>query len=445
MVFISTILPLIISEKDIVTQLTKQIIDLALIKFDGTTPYIKLDTHWQKIGRKDLPIIIRNIIAPVDRTKIKSSHIAEVIKRITDDISLKIDISAAFWKQQYLMNFKNCIVNLLTGEIIKDRSDYIFDYVIDANYTPNCKLEDAPNFARFITTSAGIENLECILRSTGYIISSLTKAKKAFFVIGPPDGGKSTYLKFVASTVSPELVSSVSFSQMSDSHFVIQYLGKRINVSYDNSPKPMDHEDVFKSVTSCEEIMGRELYESPVVFIPTLKLIYGSNAPFNFKHPDEALYRRMTIIPFEHSVPPEKQDKHLFNKLMNERDIILSLAAKSLKPLIDSGYDFKISDKGKAYLTSRIAMLHSVEDFLTDRAVCDENGTTPTAVIYNTYVEWCKENALAPEDRNIFKEHVLGFNPKINYKKVGPKEKRLWGFKGIRLKTTDELNNVEAQ
>lgn len=159
MVFISTILPLIISEKDIVTQLTKQIIDLALIKFDGTTPYIKLDTHWQKIGRKDLPIIIRNIIAPVDRTKIKSSHIAEVIKRITYDISLKIDISAAFWKQQYLMNFKNCIVNLLTGEIIKDRSDCIFDYVIDANYTPNCKLEDAPNFARFITTSAGIERL----------------------------------------------------------------------------------------------------------------------------------------------------------------------------------------------------------------------------------------------------------------------------------------------
>ena len=28
----------------------------------------------------------------------------------------------------------------------------------------------------------------------------------------------------------------------------------------------------------------------------------------------------------------------------------------------------------------------------------------------------------------------------IEYKKVGPRQKRVWGFKGIRPKTTEEFN-----
>lgn len=56
------------------------------------------------------------------------------------------------------------------------------------------------------------------------------------------------------------------------------------------------------------------------------------------------------------------------------------------------------------------------------------------------YKLWCTENALDPVDKAEFKESVLAFNPKIDYKKVGPRQKRVWGFKGIRPKTTEEYN-----
>ena len=437
--FLSNLAPIVISEKDVVFQITKYFIDLAIIRFDGIIPHINLGTHWQKIEKKDLKIIIRNIISPEDRAKIKSSHIEEVIKRITDDISLKIDISGAFWKQQHLLNFQNCVINIINGEIINEHNKYIFNYVINANYVPSCRIEDAPNFMRFIVTSAGKENLECILRSTGYAISSLTDAKKGFFLTGPSNGGKSTYARFINSSVSPELISHVSFSQMTDSHYTMQYFGKRMNISFDNSPKPMDHEEVFKSVISCEEITGRELYESPVQFVPTLKLIYASNFPFNFKHPNEAIYRRMIIIPFENSIPPEKQDKKLIDKLIAERDIIFSLAVKSLKPLIESGYDFKMSPKGKAYLEIRTSALHSVEDFLAEKTVCDENSSISMYELYNNYAEWCRENTITPEKTTVFKDSVLASNPSILRRKVGPREKRLIGFKGLRLMTYAEL------
>jgi len=104
-----------------------------------------------------------------------------------------------------------------------------------------------------------------------------------------------------------------------------------------------------------------------------------------------------------------------------------------------------MSPKGKAYLKSRIAALHSVEGFLIDRAVIDEKGSAPVAVLYDSYKQWCNENALDADSKPEFKESVLGFNPAIDYKKVGPRQKRVWGFKGIRLKTTEEINNSDPE
>lgn len=434
---------IVISEKDVASQLTKEISQLGIIKFDSQTTYIKLPTHWQKISRTDLLVVIRNLIVPEDRFKIKSTHIAEVAKRLSEDISLKIDVEGSYKKQHYLINFLNGVYNALTGEFTKNRSKWTFDYVINTNFIENCTELACPHFMRFIRTSAGIENKECIFNSIGFGISSLTDVKRSVFLIGESDGGKSVCLRLVESAVAPELVSNISFQQLADRHYIIQLLGKKLNISYDNSSKAMDNEQIFKSVVSCERIEGRALRENPVQFIPTAKLFFASNKPYVFKHPDLALYRRMVIIPFEYSIPPEKQDKQLLDKLMTERDVIFSLAAKSLKEFIKSGYDFKMSAKGKAYLESRIAALHSVEDFLKDRAVTDEKGGVSASIFYDNYKLWCNENALDADDRAEFKESVLAFAPNIEYKKVGPRSKRVWGFKGIRLKTSDEFNAAD--
>lgn len=104
----------------------------------------------------------------------------------------------------------------------------------------------------------------------------------------------------------------------------------------------------------------------------------------------------MVFIPFEYSVPPEKQDKDLLQKLEQERDVVFSLAARTLKEFVESGYDFKMSPKAIAYLESRIAALHSVDGFLDGRTVVDEAGSVSTAELYDAYKLWCAENALDP-------------------------------------------------
>ncbi len=432
-----------ITEKDVSTQLTRDISRLGILKFDGETAYMDVKTHWQKISRVDLLKVIRNLVDPNDRHEVGSKVIAEVAKRLAEDIALQFSIEVAYKAQEYLINFKNGVLNILTGEFTTNRNRWIFDYVLNVNYIETCTEKDCPNFMKFIKTSAGLENLQCIMISLGFGISSLTNVKKAVFLFGETDGGKSTFLTMLSEAVAPELVSNINFQQLSNGYFVIQLLGKKLNISYDNSSKPMDNEELFKSIVAGESIIARAIRENPVQFIVRAKLFFASNKPYTYKNPDLALYRRMVFIPFEYSIPPEEQDKELLVKLEKERDVVFSLAARTLKDFIESGYDFKMSPKAQAYLESRIAALHSVDGFLDDRIVVDENGSVSTAALFEAYKLWSTENALDAVDKAEFKESVLAFSPNIEYKKVGPKNKRVWGFKGIRLKTADELNAPE--
>lgn len=105
-----------------------------------------------------------------------------------------------------------------------------------------------------------------------------------------------------------------------------------------------------------------------------------------------------------------------------------------------SGYDFKMSPKAKAYLKSRIVALNNVEEFLSEIVVVDEKGSVVGASLYEKYKEWCKVNLQIPVELSEFKERVAAYAPNIEPKKVGDKNHRRAGFKGIRLKTAEELN-----
>ena len=190
-----------ITEKDVSTQLTRDISKLGILKFDGETAYIDVKTHWKKISRVDLLKVIRNLIDPNDRYEIGSRVIAEVAKRLAEDVALQFSMEVHCRAQQYLINFQNGVLNILTGEFTTDRNKWIFDYVLNVDYIENCTDNDCPNFMKFIKTSAGLENLQCIMISLGFGISSLTNVKKAVFLFGETDGGKSTLLDFLSNCV----------------------------------------------------------------------------------------------------------------------------------------------------------------------------------------------------------------------------------------------------
>ncbi len=63
---------------------------------------------------------------------------------------------------------------------------------------------------------------------------------------------------------------------------------------------------------------------------------------------------RMVVLRFNHTIPEEQMDRELPDKLLNECDMICSLAMKALNGLISRGYIFTLPDDSKKLIDSYI-------------------------------------------------------------------------------------------
>ena len=87
-------------------------------------------------------------------------------------------------------------------------------------------------------------------------------------------------------------------------------------------------ESKVKSLTGGDKISARFMRQDFFEFMPQFKLIVAGNHKPAIRNIDEAMKRRLHLIPFTITVPPERRDKHLQQKLLAERDGILAWAVQ---------------------------------------------------------------------------------------------------------------------
>lgn len=173
-------------------------------------------------------------------------------------------------------------------------------------------------------------------------------------------------------------------------------------------------------------------------------LIFASNVPLNFAHADDAVYDRFMVVPFENEIPNEKRDRDLLTKLLQERDIIFSVALDQLPDLIQSGYDFKAPERCKRIIEGYRVALHTAEHFLNERCTLCEKGTVSSVLLYKQYCTWCSDNGLEPDGQRTFYSHVRSFAPSICDGKVNHGGSRVNGFRGIKLKDAEDAEDAQV-
>ena len=407
--------------------------------------YLNSGTHWKLCKSVDLPDILCSLLTPGQASQIPTRAIDEACKRLMRHPSLRVDMEAEREKNKHLVNVKNGVYNIIDGSFTEQRGDAIFDYMLNFSYEPEAKIELARSFIAFVHSSLGQIYLPCLLKILAYCVSSLTKARKAFLLLGKGATGKSTILEFVESIAGNEQCSHVPFHKIGNEQARAEYMAKRLNISRDNSDQPMRREDAFKSLVSNEMLTGRRLYENAVDFVPRLKLIFASNVDLNFARPDDAVYDRLMVIPFIKEIPTEKRDIELLQKLLDERDIIFSVALSTLPELVKSGYDFGEPDESKQIIERYRAALHTAESFINECCNIDENGTVSSVLLYRHYCSWCNENGFDPEGQRTFYSHVRSFDSSICDGKVWHGGSRVNGFKGLRLKESSDAQDAETE
>jgi hypothetical protein len=129
--------------------------------------------------------------------------------------------------------------------------------------------------------------------------------------------------------------------------------------------------------------MNQDFWE----FSPTHKVFMAVNHKPQVKGNDNAIWRRIRLLPFEQTIPPVEQDKKLPEKLRAETAGILAWAVEGCLEWQREG--LKAPDEVRKATGGYREEMDTLAAFFEDRCVLGEQLVTPSSHLYKSYQMWC--------------------------------------------------------
>src|SRR5690606_35328202 len=124
--------------------------------------------------------------------------------------------------------------------------------------------------------------------------------------------------------VLPQLTAVSKIDKLSNDVVMLQ--GRRLaTISELPSGRVLD-QALMKHLTGDDKFTARGLYQEYTAFRISAKIVIATNHFPKVSGADNAIWRRIEVLPFDFQVPRSKQDKDLANKLRKELPGILNWA-----------------------------------------------------------------------------------------------------------------------
>ena len=152
-----------------------------------------------------------------------------------------------------------------------------------------------------------------------------------FFLYGIGANGKSTFVNTIQKLLGDYGQQSQSSTFMakqkgSINNDIARLRAARFVATTETEEGSRFDESQLKLLTGGDKVTARFLHKEHFEFSPEFKLwISGNHKPY-IKGNDEGIWRRIKLLPFEHCVPKEQQDRELPHKLIAELSGILNWA-----------------------------------------------------------------------------------------------------------------------
>ena len=141
------------------------------------------------------------------------------------------------------------------------------------------------------------------------------------------------------------------------------------------------------------------------------------------------------LLPVRVSVPPDRQDPHLVEKLQTELPGIFVWAVEGLRRLRQQGH-FTVSTLCQDALDTYRTESNPARAFLRECVVAEPEGSIESAELYKSYRNWCEDHGYKPLNAAHFGHEVRREFPGVVRKKVPSLDpsKRVWAYLGIGLR-----------
>jgi putative DNA primase/helicase len=338
-------------------------------------------------------------------------------------------------QDKWLFNCNNGVINLKTGEFLPHKKEYFMNKISSVNYNPKA---DCPIWKQFLKDIMQDEHgnvkhdlIDFLQKSIGYSLTGDTSEQVLFILYGKGRNGKSTFLDTIRHLLGDygTQANTESFTVKKNDSIrsdLATLKGSRFVSAAESEEGARLAESLIKQLTGGDPIQARFLYGNPFVFIPEFKLFFMTNYKPNIGGSDLGIWRRIRLIPFAVTIPEEKLDKHLGEKLIEqEMPGILRWAVEGcLKWQKEGlGYPQDVKEATDEYKNE----MDSIGNFLNENCVVNENAKCYTKDLYFKYEDWC-------EDTGEYLFPKVKFNRKVEergYKKK--KDNKGFYFQGLGI------------
>ena len=308
----------------------------------------------------------------------------------------EVAISAAQLDQHpFALACANGTIDLRTGKLRAPDPADLITRGTDVVYEPDA---DCSRWRRFLAEvfAGDVELIGFVQRFVGYCLTGDTREQVLPVFHGAGANGKTTLVETLGRLLD-DLAATAPFDTFlrgrdrGPSDDLARLAGARLVTANESGDGRRFDEAVVKQITGGDTIACRHLYGRWFEYRPQFKVVLVTNDRPRVSGDDEAVWRRLRLVPFEQSFRG-REDRALAATLAAELPAILAWAVEGCQAWQREGL-------GHAQAVTR-----ATDDYRTDEDVlgafladcCEQNGEVAAKDLRAAYEQWCAEQGELP-------------------------------------------------
>lgn len=306
-------------------------------------------------------------------------------------------------RDPWLLNVGNGVVDLRTGRLRShDRAD-LLTKLAAVEYAPTATR---PQWERFIAdVLPDLEVRRFVQKAVGYSLTGSVREQVMFFLYGTGANGKSVFLSTVLALLGDygmQAVPDILVAHGADRHptELADLCGRRLVATVEVEEGRRLAESLVKLLTGGDRIRARRMYEDAWSFEPTHKLWLAANHRPAVRGQDYAIWRRIRLVPFTVTIPEDRRDPDLTDKLASELPGILAWAVEGCLAWQREG--LRAPEGVKVATESYRTEQDTVGRFIEEACLVAPGIRVRSGDLYRRFKGWCEEAGERPCTQTAF-------------------------------------------
>ena len=259
-------------------------------------------------------------------------------------------------------------------------------------------------------TASDDELQSYLQRVAGYGLTGLTRDHALFFCYGTGANGKSVLLNTIANILGDFHTSAPAdlfLESYGNEHptGLAGLRGARLVTATETDHGKRWAEAKVKLLTGGDRIAARFMRQDYFEFTPQFKLIVAGNHKPTLRAVDEAIRRRLHLIPFTVTIPPDERDDRLSEKLRAEWSGIL---AWMIEGAVEWGLTgLRPPEAVRAATDEYLEAEDALGQWIAEACMTDVDNTASATHLYSAWRGWCDRSGERPGTKKAFSQRLV--------------------------------------